>query len=436
MTYVSASEPAMLMRLGRDSVSLAPVGSRPVSEPEALPVTFEVIRERAGLDALEPEWNDLFRRAGRSAQLFQTFNWNWHWANHYLSATPGGRGGPSLAIVAVRREGRLVMLWPLVLERAVGLRVLRWMGEPVSQYGDVLAEDLPDGLRLMRQAWRFIAARLGADVVCLRKVRADAAIAPLLRELGMQQTDATEAPYLDLASAPDFARYEQRYTGKARKNRRRLARRLAEQGPLSIERHTGGAEARAAAPLAITLKREWIKQTGRVSRALGDERFAAFFADVAEGRIRPAGCGVTVLTSNGAPAGIAVDITCGERRAAHIIVHDPRLEPFSPGTLLLEAWIKGASADGIATFDLLAPAYAYKLDWADGTVAVGDFARGLTLAGRAWVHLWLGLARRAAKAAAEALPHFLGRLRALVRRAALVGWVKRSADPTPVSGGE
>ena len=193
------------------------------------------------------------------------------------------------------------------------------MGEPVSQYGDVLAEDLPDGLRLMRQAWRFIATRLGADAVCLRKVRADAAVAPLLRELGMQQTAAAEAPYLDLASAPDFASYELRYTGKARKNRRRLARRLAEQGPLAIERHTGGAEARAAAPQAIALKREWIKHTGRLSPALADQRFAAFFADVAEGRVRPAGCGVTVLKSNGAPAGIAIDITCGDapRRPHH-----------------------------------------------------------------------------------------------------------------------
>jgi CelD/BcsL family acetyltransferase involved in cellulose biosynthesis len=195
-------------------------------------------------------------------------------------------------------------------------------------------------------------------------------------------------------------------------------RRLAEQGPFALERHTGGPEARASAPQAIALKREWIKHTGRLAPALADQRFAAFFADVAEGRVRPAGCGVTVLKSNGAPAGIAVDITCGERRAAHIIVHDPRLDSFSPGTLLLEAWIKGASADGIATFDLLAPAYAYKMDWADGTVAVGDFAQGLTLAGHAYVHLYLGLARRTAKAAAEALPHVLGRLRALVRRAA------------------
>ena len=49
---------------------------------------------------------------------------------------------------------------------------------------------------------------------------------------------------------------------------------------------------------------------------------------------------------------------------------NPSLDPFSPGTLLLQEWIRGASADAIATFDLLAPAYAYKSDWADATVAV------------------------------------------------------------------
>jgi CelD/BcsL family acetyltransferase involved in cellulose biosynthesis len=417
MAYVTASEPATLLEFGSEPASLAPVRPNSSTRSEALPVVFETISDRAGMDALEPEWNDLFRRAGRSDQLFQTFNWNWHWANHYLPAA-GARGGPALAIVTVRRDGRLVMLWPLVLERAAGLKVLHWMGQPVSQYGDVLAEDLPDRLQLMRQAWRYIAARLGADAVSLRKVRADSTIAPLLAELGFRQTDAAEAPYLDLASAPDFAKYELRYTGKARKNRRRLARRLGEQGPLSLERHTAGADAREAAPQAIALKREWIKQTGRVAPALADRRFADFFADVAEGAVRPAGCGVTVMKSNGAPIGIAVDITCGTRRAAHIIVHDPRLDAFSPGTLLLEAWVKGASADGIATFDLLAPAYAYKLDWADGSVAVGDFALGLTLAGRAYVQLYHGFARRTAKAAAEVLPHLFARLRALVRRTA------------------
>src|SRR6185503_16150157 len=230
-------------------------------------------------------------------------------------------------------------------------------------------------------------------------------------ELGVRRTAVTEAPFLDLASAPSFAGYEQRYSAKARKNRRRLLRRLEERGAVVVERHTGGEQARAAALEAIALKRAWLETTGRLSPALADRRFAAFFADAAEGRGRPAGCGVSVLRSNGQTAGIAIDVTCGSRRAAHVIVHDARLDAFSPGTLLLQEWIRGASAEAIATFDLLAPAYAYKLDWADATVAVEDFALGLTLPGRAYVYVYLGALRQRLKAAAEAVSSGLAWLR-------------------------
>jgi CelD/BcsL family acetyltransferase involved in cellulose biosynthesis len=406
-----AADPAIFTGLARNALERIAPTTRRQTKAEAPAVTFAVISERSAFDALEPEWNDLFARAGRDTQLFQTFNWNWHWANHYLAAASGKGERRSLAIVTVRRNGHLVMLWPLVVERVAGLEVLHWMGEPVSQYGDVLAEAAPDLPQLMRRAWHFIITGLGADAIFLRKVRADAAIAPLLGELGARRTAVAEAPCLDLASAPDFAGYEQRYSAKARKNRRRLMRRLQERGAFAIERHAGGAQARAAAFEAIALKRAWINATGRLAPALADRRFAAFFADAAEGRGRSAGCGVTVLKSNGETAGIAIDVTCGARRAAHVIVHDPRLDSFGPGTLLLQEWIRGASADRIATFDLLAPALDYKLDWADRTVAVEDFALGLTLAGRAYAHVYLGAMRERLKSAAEALLRRLGRLR-------------------------
>ena len=70
--------------------------------PEAC--TFALITDRAGFDALETDWNDLFWRAGRRCQIFQTFNWNWHWSNHYLPA-PSDEAAPSLAIVTGRRGG-------------------------------------------------------------------------------------------------------------------------------------------------------------------------------------------------------------------------------------------------------------------------------------------------------------------------------------------
>src|SRR6478609_4610579 len=98
----------------------------------------------------ETDWNDLFWRAGRGSQIFQTFNWNWHWSNHYLPS-PSDEAAPSLAIVTGRRDGRLVMVWPLTTERVAGLSQLAWMGDPVSQYGDILVE--PEAVPLLGEAW-------------------------------------------------------------------------------------------------------------------------------------------------------------------------------------------------------------------------------------------------------------------------------------------
>lgn len=103
----------------RPSRAVAPPGAsgRPHVRPAA--VTFAVVRDRAGFDALEPQWNDLFACAGRDSPLLQTFNWHWHWANHYLPAA-AEPSKMSLAIVTAHREGRFIALWPLVLVRSGG----------------------------------------------------------------------------------------------------------------------------------------------------------------------------------------------------------------------------------------------------------------------------------------------------------------------------
>jgi hypothetical protein len=51
--------------------------------------------------------------------------------------------------------------------RSGGLKVVRWMGEPVSQYGDVLIATVADKAALLRQGWHYIVDRLGADAVHL-----------------------------------------------------------------------------------------------------------------------------------------------------------------------------------------------------------------------------------------------------------------------------
>jgi CelD/BcsL family acetyltransferase involved in cellulose biosynthesis len=365
---------------------------------------FALVTDRDAFDALEPEWNHLFDRAGRGIQVFQTFNWNWHWCNHYLGE--GSRGGAvaSLAVVTARRAGRLVMVWPLVRERVAGLCQLSWMGEPVSQYGDVLIEDRPDAAALLREAWSFITAELTPDLVRLRKVRDDASVAPLLAECGALPTLRLEAPYLDLSSAKDFAAYEQRYSPRSRRNRGRLRRRFAERGAMAIECYQGGARAGDLATQAIALKRDWLTDRGIVSPALFDPRIEGFFADVAEAATHPAGCQVSALTSDGEAAAIEITVLCKERTVMHVIVFNLAYEKAGAGVLLLEESIARSFDKGCRAFDLLAPADGYKLDWADAVTGVGDWALPLSLKGWLYARVYLGFAREGIKRALAALP--------------------------------
>lgn len=379
-----------------------------VTAEAALELTL--ITGRAAFEALEADWNNLFERAGRPTQVFQSFNWNWHWSRHYLWDADGGKDGLRLSIVTGRRDGQLIMVWPLVSERVRGITQIFWMGDPVSQYGDVIIDAVPDSPEVLRAGWNFLRHEAKADIVRLRRVRADAAIAPLLAEVGASVTDRQTAPYLDLASAKTFADYEQRYSKSARKNRRRLARRLEELGPLTFERHAGGVEARALAIEALELKAKWLADRGLVSHAISDARMSRFFADAAEGATHSTNCIVSVLKSNGVAAALEVSFTCKGRLAMHVIVFNLKFEKSSAGVLLLEKSIQDGYAENLSLYDMLAPGDNYKLDWSDATTDVLDWAKPLSLAGHTYARLYIGFMRTRMKSAISALPYSLRRI--------------------------
>ena len=376
-------------------------------EASASACRFDLVTSRAGFEALAADWNDLFQRAGRGTQAFQTFDWNWHWCNHYLAE--GSRDTQSLAIVTGRRAGRLVMVWPLVATRIGGLRQLTWMGEPVSQYGDVLVEESPGALALLREAWRFTLRTAAPDLMWLPKVRADAAIAPLIAELGAIAAQQREAPYLDRPADAGVDPVSTRASAQTRKKRRSLNRRLAKLGAVTFAQHAGGAAARALAARTIDMKRTQLKNRGIISPALADERSAAFFADAVDGLGHSTGAGVFTLDSNGELAAAGIFIGCKDRVCFHITAFDARYEKVSVGTLLLSQAIARSFADGYRTFDLLPPADAYKARRAHAAVGVTDWALPTSLKGRAYTRLYLVFARPALKAVLAGLPKPLRR---------------------------
>ncbi len=375
--------------------------------PAELPCQFEVVTTRAEFDALSEDWDALFAGASTAVQAFQTFNWNWHWCNHYLAAA--GEKGPSLAVLTGRRGGRLVMVWPIVVERIAGLVEATWMGAPVSQYGDVLIDDVPDAAALLRQAWSHLLDTLKPDVVWLNRVREDAAITPLLIELGAIAARRLHAPYLDLSSAPDFDTYMLRHSNRTAKKRRNTVRRLAKLGNVEFVRETNGETARELAGMAIDSKHAQLVERGIVSPALADPRMRKFFSDAAGGSDHPADVIVYALEIDGERAAIDVLVACKDRIATHVFAYDPKFAKDRVGAHLLELTMARSLEDGVRIFDLLAPADPYKQRWADGMVEVVDWALPVSVKGTIYARIYLQRLRPLLKAAAHALPTRLAR---------------------------
>lgn len=371
---------------------------------------LELITTRAAFDALEHDWNALFARAGLPSQVFQTFNWNWHWANHYLEEATGGVPGLKLSILTGRRDGALVMVWPLVKQRVRGITQLFWMGDPVSQYGDVVIDNLPDVSGVLKAGWAFLKAEAGADVVRLRRVRADSRLAPLMEDTGARIGERQSAPYLDFSKSSSYNDYEQRYSPRSRRNRKRLSRRLEEQGGMEFIRTYGGEQSGRLAVEALDLKAQWLKDRGLVSHAISDPRMRRFFHAACGSLDKPVNCVVAAIQSNGEPAAIEVSFTCKGRLAMHVIVFNLKFEKSGAGTLLLERSMRNSFDEGLTVYDMLAPSDAYKLDWSDETVDVIDWIKPLSLKGFAYARVYLGFLRPQAKAAVTAMPPALRRI--------------------------
>lgn len=383
---------------------------------------LELIETLDGLESMEAEWRKLFSLHAGSAQVFQSYDWCRSWCSAYLDEHPRGT---RLAIVAGWTEGRLVVLWPLVMQRHGGIRQLLFLGQPVSQYSDVLVEDGPGSADLLDRSWEFIIATLRPDLIRFCKVREDAVLMGLLSNVPARRLQDASAPYVDFGVLRSADEFDARYDAKHRKNRRRLARRLSEQGQVVFERAATPERAAELTATALAMKRRWLVESGRYSTALIDARTERFFAEAsrqqahrgAEGEVEGVALDVTALLLDGAPLSIMVAVACKDRLAGHVFTYDLAHRKSGAGVLLLEHCLRRALADGYRVYDLLAPADSYKRDWCSNAVGVADWVAPQTLTGRIYAHLYVGGLHQAVRALLPRLPLWLRKI-VLSRQAA------------------
>ncbi|MEZ5924555.1 MAG: GNAT family N-acetyltransferase [Hyphomicrobiaceae bacterium] len=370
-------------------------------------ISVEVARGREAIDAIAGEWRALYALASAPEQVFLSPAWIETWYDHYMPAA-GTSGDGSIVLVTCRQEGRLALVWPLVETRRLGLKLLKWAGEPVSQYGDILVVQDRTTDDLLETAWEGILS-LGADALILRKTRRNSQAAGFLLGKGAFASEREAAPYIDLDGIRCPLAQAERYSAKDRKNRRRQRKRLSEIGPLGFRWLGPSATASLLARHAVALKRTWLTSRGRISKAFTDQRIEGFLAAALSGDGNDLDGRVGVLDCDGRPAALLIGFLNRGYLAGYLTAYDAAFERHGPGSLLFEDVIRSAIGEQIVRVDLLAPADAYKLDWASGMIEVEDLCLPLTVGGNIYTRLVQSRVRHSLKTGIDRLPPRLRR---------------------------
>lgn len=271
-------------------------------------------------------------------------------------------------IAVVRQGGRPVVILPTVIGSRFGMKVARFLGDPLIQYGDALCEP-GTAKRHLEAVFHAAADGTAVDALHLRKVRHDARIGPLLRSQAAA-FNHDEAPYLDVADAR---------SDEEPRQVRRARRKLSTLGPLRLE-VTRAAAARNHLRDALALKRRWLEARRLPSSVVGCDHWEAAIDRLADhdGDMQ---LNLAVLHVSDRPAAYEVAFTAGSRWYAFIGAVADEFARHSPGRVQVADTIAWCRDHGFERYDLLAPADDVKRSYCSDAVPVSDYSHALRPAG-------------------------------------------------------
>ncbi|MAM94202.1 GNAT family N-acetyltransferase [Parvibaculum sp.] len=353
------------------------------------------------IDELVPEWRALELRRPHAATAFQSCDLLLHWARYFTNERN------ELRVVAVREKGELVLVWPLAVEKTPFGRIAGWAGDPVGQYGDVVAAEGGARDAWIERAFAEIGNWSDVDFLCLRGVRADGAIAGWAARRAREIGPVLEAPAFDAASFADAATFVAARWPEAKRNEKRM-KKLAALGDIHFEVLAPGERAAELVARGFAFKREWLASRGLYGRALIDRRTEDCLVALARDDTAASGITVSHLTVGGESAAVEIGFRRGGKHYAYMGTFSPAFAKQGPGHVATEFTIRDCIDRGLTEYDPLPPVADYKLSWSNASVSVRDYGVVLTWSGYAAL-AWMSIVRPAAKTLYEKLPLTLRR---------------------------
>lgn len=357
------------------------------------------VRRRAGLAALEPEWQQLASIC-HAATVFQTWEWNAAWWRHF-----GQAPGRVLRVVTFRdTEGILVGLAPLMTSfwYATALRRLSFLGTGTSDYLDVLAapgwEDaVSEGL------YGYLEHVGGWQIADFQQLREGGTLRERrpLEEGKLASFDALGEPCPYLALPSEWDMLLQGLGKKTRTNVGYYDRALHKVYSVEIGPVTDEAELDDELSHLFELhQRRWNQRW--LPGVFGGGRVQAFHRDAARQLLQKGWLRLFALRLDGLTQASLYCFAYGDRLCYYQGGFEPTLARLSLGTVLTARAIQSAIAEGRQVFDFLRGDEPYKAKWTGA--ARTNARRIITRAGTPFVPLskrvqvWEDIVERRGKA--------------------------------------
>lgn len=364
---------------------------------------IEVISDGGRFQELAEDWRALADRAGNGHHTFQTFGWCLAWWDSCCQGSPA-KDCYKLRILTGWDDDRLVMVWPLVVTVGTAVTMLRWLGTPLTQYGDVLVERSRLTQHWLAQGWDTVCGWDDIDAICMRKVRRDSPLYEFLQHRAVEVGAREASPFIGITEFADWESYRATLKSKSRKQQNRFVKNLEKAGSVDFVVDPSAVRSMSLASEALEMKRAWLERTGRVSTAIDDEASGDFLDTLICYEGDDLKCHVAALTLNGRPVAIEIGLAAKQHYCSFIGAYDPEFAHLRPGNIELEMMIRWTVENGYAGYDLLAPNDTYKQRWSTGEVEIADFAYPVTLKGKLLVSVYMKRLRPALKQVFVAMP--------------------------------
>ncbi len=354
----------------------------------------------AEMEEVSRTWIELEQRSTAPMTWFQGY----HWCHNWMKTHGGTQYQPH--IFAVFQGDTLRAIWPLMIERhRIGIYVMRHLGEPHSQYANILTETgelEPQYIALFQEA---LTKTPSADTIVLNLVPENSPLHDILPQTAKTRELVNEAAHLDLRSFRSGAEYFAQASKSQKRARRHGQNVLEREGQVSFRvLRPGMPQYLELIAKCVDQKQSWINRTGRISLSLGFENHAGFLSSIPTTNFGKDGPYLFALYAGNKLVATEVGFLQKGHYYCYLGSFAWDIRHASPGRQQMERTIAWLIDNNVQTFDLLANPSGYKERFSSRSITMDGYVVSHTRVGRIYGLLWTRTVRPSLKKLYQLLP--------------------------------